>query len=82
MSSLERAGRDAQAGKLVWLVQGLGVRVLHRGRAREQGRGRNLPLNSHTFGVSVLECAKEREDVNNLVCLQDAGSNLNMIKLI
>lgn len=30
----------------------------------------------------MLECTKEREDVNNLVCLQDAGSNLNMIKLI
>lgn len=30
----------------------------------------------------MLQCAKERGDVNNPDCLQDAASNLSMIKLI
>lgn len=32
--------------------------------------------------TSVLECVEEREGVNNVVRLQDVGSNLSMIKLV
>lgn len=51
------------------------------GDHRIRGAAETFLLFSH-LGISRRACAKEGEDVNNLVCLQDAGSNLNMIKLI
>lgn len=32
--------------------------------------------------ILMFQCAKERRDVNSSDCLQEAASNLNMMKLI
>lgn len=65
---------------LVSVVQILGIRVRPPGRPQGPGGGGNLSLlTSWNLGP---EGAKERGDVNTLVCLRDAGSNLNMIERI
>lgn len=57
-------------------------RVRRPGEATGMGRGWQPSFLFEYHQILILECAKEREDVNNSNCLQDAGSNLNMIKLI
>lgn len=52
-----------------------------RDRRREEAMGMRRGL-SWCLQIWMLQCAKERRDVNSSDCLQEAASNLNMMKLI
>lgn len=77
--------------KNVWRCQGCWVdftdtdskqRDGHQGEAMGVGRGCSLPVFSPGAFISWCSSVPRRGDVNNSNCLQDAASNLNMIKLI
>lgn len=67
---------------LVSLMQIQRKRVRQQGESSGAGRWWKPVFLRWYLQILVLSCAKERGDVNNFVCLQDAGFNLNMIKLI
>lgn len=63
------------------------LRFRERGQAAMRGHRNREAVGEPFFLFSYLrilvpKCAKEKEHVNNFVCLQDPGSNLHMIKLI
>lgn len=81
--SFQRMCGDAKAPALISPDTDSKQRDGRQGEAvgMRRGSGPSFLLSCY-IQILMLRCGKERGDVNNPDCLQDAASNLSMIKLI
>lgn len=79
--SFKRMCGDAKAPVLILPDTDSKQRDGRQGEAMDMRRGSSLPFFCY-IQILMLRCGKERGDLNNPDCLQDAASNLSMIKLI